>query len=228
MANENPFGASDPRDKKTYYLVVTPFRRFLIGGLRKLLALTATWQAQGVENFPISGPVALAANHLTNFDVFLLQFITPRPIYFMGKEELFRNPFMDWGLRQLGGFPVYRGAHDEWAFRYAQRVLEKGLVLGIFPEGTRNKGEGLRPAKTGIARLAQAADCPIVPIAIHGTQYLFKRRPRRAEIHLTVGRPLYSEPGETHLSLTERTMFALAEMLPVEARGAYRYHPAGF
>jgi 1-acyl-sn-glycerol-3-phosphate acyltransferase len=172
--------------------------------------------------------VVLASNHLTNIDVFPIQFALKRTIFFMGKEELFRNPALDWALRQLGGFPVYRGANDAWAIRHAERVLEHGLVLGIFPEGTRNKGQGLRPAKTGAARLALKLDCPIVPMAVHGTQYLFRNFPKRIPVKISIGEPIYAEHGETVLNLTDRMMFALADMLPPEARGAYRYRPAGF
>jgi 1-acyl-sn-glycerol-3-phosphate acyltransferase len=145
VTTEFALSTSDPRLRKTYYLYATPFRRIAIPLASGLLALAARWRAEGVENVPTEGPFVLAANHLTNMDVFFMQFSLSRPIFFMGKEELFRNPIMDWMLRQMGGFPVYRGAHDEWAICHAEHVLEQGQVLGIFPEGTRNRGQGLRP-----------------------------------------------------------------------------------
>jgi 1-acyl-sn-glycerol-3-phosphate acyltransferase len=219
---------TDPRDQKTYYLHVTPLRFLVTEILREAFKLISIREIKGVDNLPARGPVIIAANHLTNFDVFPLQFALPRPIFYMGKEELFRNPLMDWFLRQLGAFPVYRGAQDAWAITHAEKVLRQRLVLGIFPEGSRSKGRGLRPAKTGAARLAFTADCPIVPIAIHGTQYMFRKSPRRTKIYITVGAPLYPQPNETLLALTDRMMFAMAEMLPPEARGVYSYHPSGF
>jgi 1-acyl-sn-glycerol-3-phosphate acyltransferase len=220
--------APDPRDQKNYYFQMTPTRQILTPIVKVIFSLFGATQARGVNHLPASGPVILAANHLTNYDVFPLQFVLPRPIFYMGKEELFRNPLMDSLLRQLGGFPVHRGAQDTWAIQHAERVLAHGQVLGIFPEGTRSKGHGLRPAKTGVARLAQSAGCPIVPVAIHGTQYMFRHFPRRTWIRIALGEPIYPEPDETHLGLTERVMFSMAAMLPPEARGAYRYHPAGF
>jgi 1-acyl-sn-glycerol-3-phosphate acyltransferase len=219
---------ADPRHQKTYYLRVTPLRTLVTAILRQIFKLITISEVKGIENLPSSGPVIVAANHLTNFDVFPLQFALPRPIFYMGKEELFRNSFMDWFLRQLGAFPVYRGAQDAWAIDHAEKVLRHSLVLGIFPEGSRSKGRGLRPAKTGAARLAHSMHCPIVPIAIHGTQYIFRKFPQRAKIYITVGSPLHPQPGETHLALTDRTMFAMAEMLPPEGRGVYAYHPSGF
>jgi 1-acyl-sn-glycerol-3-phosphate acyltransferase len=225
---DNAGDQSDPRDQKTYYLNVTPLRFIVTAILRATFKLISISDVQGVENLPASGPVIVAANHLTNFDVFPLQFALPRPIFYMGKEELFRNPFMDWFLRQLGAFPVYRGAQDAWAINHAEKVLSQNRVLGIFPEGSRSKGRGLRPAKTGAARLANTMDCPIVPIAIHGTQYMFRKFPRRTKIYITVGEPLYPQADETHLALTDRMMFAMAEILPPEARGVYSYRPSGF
>jgi 1-acyl-sn-glycerol-3-phosphate acyltransferase len=218
----------DPRDQKTYQYNMTPFRKVVTITLMGLFHLVMVMKVQGAQNLPAEGPVILAANHQTNFDVFPLQFALPRPLFYMGKEELFRNPLLDWALRELGAFPVYRGAQDAWAIRHSQRILEHGQVLGIFPEGTRNRGSGLRPAKTGAARLAQEVKCPIVPVAIQGTQFMFKQIPHRARVSITVGEPIYPQPGEMHIDLTERVMFTLAEMLPPEQRGVYRYHPRGF
>jgi 1-acyl-sn-glycerol-3-phosphate acyltransferase len=220
--------APDPRDSKTYYLRMTPFRRVSVPLFEAIYRGFARLEVEGTDKLPAQGAVILAANHLSNYDVFPMQFVLPRPIFFMGKEELFRNPLMDWMVRQLGGFPVYRGEHDDWALRYAQKVLEQGKVLGMFPEGSRNKGIGLRPAKTGAARLALSSQAPILPAALHGPQYMFQRFPRRTAVTIRFGDPILPQPGETHLSLTDRVMFALAELLPAEARGAYRFRPAGF
>jgi 1-acyl-sn-glycerol-3-phosphate acyltransferase len=222
MSGNFTVNSPDPREKKRYYIEMTALRWFITESVRAIFHLISTRQVSGVENLPESGPVVLAANHMTNFDVFPMQFALPRPIFFMGKEELFRNPALDYVLRQLGGFPVYRGAGDEWAIRHAEKVLARGQVLGIFPEGKRNKGSGLRPAKTGAARLAIGAGCPVVPMAVHGTQYMLHRFPTRTPLTLKVGAPLYPLPEEDPVELTERIMLSLAEMLPPESRGEYR------
>jgi len=220
--------APDPRERKTYYFQMTRSRVALTAIVKAIYGTFARFEAEEAEKLPAEGAVILAANHLSNYDVFPLQFALARPIFFMGKEELFRNPVMDWLLRQLGGFPVFRGEHDEWAMRHAQKVLERGQVLGMFPEGSRNKGNGLRPAKTGIARLALATQTPIVPVALHGPQYMFRGFPKRTLVRVHFGDPIAPQHGETHLSLTDRVMFALAALLPPEARGSYRFRPAGF
>ena len=100
--------------------------------------------AVGAENLPADGCVILAANHLTNFDVFPMQLCLPRPLFFMAKSELHKNPILDAFLRACGAFPVFRGKKDQWAIRHAEKVLEHGQVLAMFPEGSRSKGRGPR------------------------------------------------------------------------------------
>ncbi len=228
MSSETPLDTPDRRDQLKYYFEYTPFRRVATPTLRLLFGVVATMRVSGVENLPIKGPVVLAANHQTNFDVFPMQFALPRPIFFMAKAELHRNPLLDAALRQLGAFPVERGARDEWAMRHAQKVLEHGQVLGIFPEGTRSKGHGLRPAKTGAARLAIAVGCPIVPMVIQGTLRMFHGFPKRTPVEITLGEPFFPLHAETALALTDRLMFTLAEMLPLDQRGVYAERPLGF
>jgi 1-acyl-sn-glycerol-3-phosphate acyltransferase len=218
----------DPRLKKTYYLHVTTTRKIITVIAAGIYKIISDIDVSGLNNLPSTGPVILAANHITNYDVFAMQLVLPRPIFFMGKEELFRNPILERVLRKLGGIPVYRGAQDEWAMQHAEEVLFTGGVLGIFPEGTRNKGIGLRPAKTGAARLALLTDCPIIPLTIHGTQFMFRDFPRRTKVEIKIGPLIEMEVTDSALSLTDRLMFRLADMLPPESRGAYRYRPPGF
>ena len=212
---------TDPRDKKKFYLTDTPQRRVMIAFARSLFRLAMELGVEGLENFPREGAVILASNHVTNFDVFPMQFALPRPIFFMGKAELFRNPIMDIFIRNLSGFPVNRGEKDVWAMRHAAKVLKHGQTLGMFPEGKRSKGKGLAVAKTGAARLAIDALCPIVPMLIVGSDRFFKRFPRRTRVQITLLPPLTPMAGENPLSLTDRLMFTLAEALPKEMRGIY-------
>ena len=218
----------DPRDRKKFYFIDTPQRRALVTLARSLFKLVMTLNIAGLENFPRHGPVVLAANHVTNFDVFPMQFALPRPIFFMGKAELFKNPLLDVFLRNLSGFPVNRGEKDLWAMRHAAKVLQHGQTLGMFPEGKRSKGKGLAVAKTGAAHLALNANCPIVPMAVVGSDQFFKRFPHRTPVQITVLPPLIPKPGENSLALTDRLMFTLAQALPEDMRGAYAEMPKGF
>lgn len=219
---------TDPRDLKKYAFQTTFFRRVLVGTLRFFLRAVIKIEARGFEHIPDDGPVVLVSNHLTNYDVFPMQMMIERPLFFMTKSELHRNPVMDAVLRNLGAFPVYRGQRDEWALHHAQKVLEHNQVLTLFPEGTRSKGRGLKSGKTGAARLALKMNCPIVPVAIDGTHRMFKHFPRRSRITLVIGAPIHPTPGESALGLTDRLMFTIADLLPLELRGVYAKRPAGF
>ena len=216
----------DPREKKRYYFTDTPQRRALIGIARSIFKLILTTDVRGLENFPHEGPAILAANHVTNFDVFPMQFALPRPIFFMGKAELFKNPLVDLLLRNLSGFPIHRGEKDDWAMRHAAKVLKHGQTLGMFPEGKRSKGKGLAVAKTGAARLAIEGNCAIVPMAVVGSDQFFKRLPDVRANHDILTAP--TQAGESTLALTDRLMFTLAQALPEEMRGAYAELPKAF
>ncbi|MFZ5903957.1 MAG: lysophospholipid acyltransferase family protein [Chloroflexota bacterium] len=218
----------DPRERKRFYFHATPLRRFAVWLLMRIFRLAMTMDVRGLENFPLDGAVVVAANHVTNFDVFPMQLALPRPIFFMGKAELFKFPPMDFFLRNAGAFPVFRGEKDAWAMMHARRVLDHGQTLGMFPEGTRSRSRGLGVAKTGTARLAIEADCPIVPMAIAGSDRFFRKFPHRVRVTVTLLPPLLPKPGETPLALTDRLMFALASALPEDMRGVYAEIPKGF
>jgi 1-acyl-sn-glycerol-3-phosphate acyltransferase len=218
----------DPRDHKSFAFRATFFRKFLIAILRPAFRLFMKMEVQGLENLPSDGPVVIACNHVTNFDVFPMQLGLPRPIFYMAKAELFKFPLMDVALRNLGAFPVHRGAKDAWSMRHARKVLENGQLLGMFPEGTRSKGRGLGVAKTGTARMAIETDSPIVPMVLTGTDGFFKGFPRRANVTVKLLPPLLPNPGETPLALTDRLMFRMASALPEDMRGVYAEIPKGF
>jgi 1-acyl-sn-glycerol-3-phosphate acyltransferase len=177
--------------------------------------------AEGVGHLPLEGPVLLVCNHVTNFDVIPMQLSLPRPFFPMAKSEIFEHPLSAWLYRELGAFPVRRGERDEWALDCALGLLARGEVLLMFPEGTRNRGRGLRHGKTGAARLALATGTPIVPMTVYGTHCLFRPVHRRSPVSVTVGRPFRAEPGDTPAGLTDRIMRTLARMLPPDQRGVY-------
>lgn len=218
----------DPRDNKRFYFHATLFRKGVVAIARQVFRLFMKLDVQGLENFPPDGAVIIACNHVTNFDVFPMQLSLPRPVFYMGKAELFKFPLLDWAFRQVGAFPVRRGEKDQWAMLHARRVLENGQTLGMFPEGTRNKGRGLGVAKTGTARLAIETGSPIVPMVVIGSDKFFERFPRRTDVTVKLLPPLTPHPGDTPLALTDRLMFGMAAVLPEDMRGVYAEIPKGF
>src|SRR5919205_406014 len=123
----------------------------------------------GREHIP-SGGVILAANHRSFLDPFVIGCCLPRPIYFVAKRELFKNPIIGWFLNCMGAFPVRRGESDEESVATALALLERGQAVVIFPEGTRIRSGSLGRPKRGVGRLALQSGAPVVPIALTGTE----------------------------------------------------------
>lgn len=176
----------------------------------------------GRDNIPQDGGFILAVNHVMFYDVVPVQIaLGARPIFYMAKGELFSNPLTALLFRSLLAFPVQRGAGDATALDFARRLLERGQVVGIFPEGTRSHGRGLGRGKSGAARLALLTGAPILPVAIDGTQDLLRAFPRRTQVRISIAAPLFPLPQEKVTALTERAMRCIAEMLPEKYQGQY-------
>lgn len=151
----------------------------------------------GKENFPEKGPYIGVVNHNSNMDAVAMSLVVKHRAYTMAKDSLFRVPVLKWWLKVIGMFPVVRDASDHWAFNYAGDLLKKGEVLFMAPEGTRKKevGQRQRP-RTGFVRLAQMIDCPVVPVAIYGTDKVLPPGawlPRPVKVRVKVGKPIKFE-----------------------------------
>ncbi len=124
------------------------------------------YKVNGKHNVPKDGAYIVCSNHLSNYDPILLALTQKRQIFYMAKQELFKNKLAAKVIRTLGAFPVTRGAGDGKAINEAENVVNDGKLLGIFIEGTRSKtGEFLRP-KSGAAIVAQQMNVPVIPVCI--------------------------------------------------------------
>ncbi len=199
-----------------------------------LLRLLVGFTVVGARRMPRRGPVILVSNHLHNFDPIVLGAAVPRPVFYMAKRELFQHPAFRWLLRNFGGFPVNRAAIDRAALRQVAALLDAGLVVGVFPEGTRSVTGALNQVHSGVALLALQSGAPILPIGVTGTEDLpldakaarRPRRRRRSRVRVVVGEPFTlppRRPGEKQdlAALTERIMLEVAALLPPAYRGAY-------
>lgn len=130
----------------------------------------------GRENIPKDGGVILAGNHRHIFDPCMPILSTKRPVHYMAKKELFKSP-VGWFFKVVGCIPVDRGHDNTNSKQAALVVLKNGEVLGIFPEGTRNKtGKGLLPFKYGAVSMSNKSGALIVPFAITGKYRLFNNK----------------------------------------------------
>lgn len=128
----------------------------------------------GLENIPKEGAIILAGNHTSILDPLILISATKRSIHFLAKEELWH------GLKKIifnnmGLIPVNRKIKDHNALVMAEDYLKDGSVIGIFPEGTTEKGRGLLPFKIGSVKMAQDTNTKIVPFIINGKYRLLGR-----------------------------------------------------
>ena len=149
------------------------FLRPAVVGLFKLLYRPTV---VGKENIPENGRAVLAGNHKGLTDCFMLAISTKRCVHFLAKAELFKGKFMNGFFRGLGAIPVHRKTKDHNALVSALEVLREDKLIGIFPEATLNRGEGIiLPFKIGAVKMASDTHSPIVPFIISGEYKLFKK-----------------------------------------------------
>jgi 1-acyl-sn-glycerol-3-phosphate acyltransferase len=128
-------------------------------------------RAVGVENVPEQGPLVLAPNHFSQMDHFFIGVYLRRKIRFMAKSQLFGPPVLTYVYKHGGVFPVRRGHHDEEAFETVHELLGQGEMLLVYAEGGRSRSQRLGRPKPGIGRIALESGVPIVPVAIHGSEW---------------------------------------------------------
>jgi 1-acyl-sn-glycerol-3-phosphate acyltransferase len=177
-------------------------------------------EVSGREHEPPRGPFIAVSNHWSALDPPVLGAALRRKVHFMAKQELFEIPLLRSWMRCIGTFPVRRGEPDRQAIRTALQVLERGGVVGIFPEGTRNPRGYLLPAEPGAAFLALRARVPILPVGILGTLEILPKGawvPRVRKIRVRIGPPfrlddLEHAPDRLQQA-SDRIMTAIAGLL---------------
>ncbi|MEW1959959.1 lysophospholipid acyltransferase family protein [Kineococcus sp. NPDC059986] len=174
-------------------------------GVGKVFA-HGVWNSRvlGAENVPRTGPVLFAANHASIMDGPLLFGVTPRPAHFLVKSEMFTgsplNRFVGWSLLQAGQIPIDRTRGDRDALQSVLAVLAAGGAAGVFPEGTRGRGDAAS-VRSGIAWIALQSGAPVVPVACLGAHLPGEPRrsvpPVRRRLTFCFGEPftVVKEPG---------------------------------
>ena len=144
--------------------------------LGPLLRLVFRPTVEGIEHVPEEGPGILASNHLSYADWLFMPLTVDRKITFVAKAEYFTSPGIKGWLQKMfftgaGQVPIDRSSGDaaSGALVTAKRVLAKGDLFGIYPEGTRSHDGKLYRGKTGVARLAIETGIPVIPVAVVGT-----------------------------------------------------------
>lgn len=154
----------------------------------------------GQENIPDEGGAIFASNHLSFSDSIFLPLVVPRRMTFLAKSDYFNGRGLKGRLtaaffKGVGQLPVDRsgGTASNAALNSGLRVLRRGELLGIYPEGTRSPDGRLYRGRTGVARLALEGKVPVIPVAMIGTdkaQPTGKVIPRIMRIGVRIGKPL--------------------------------------
>ena len=191
--------------------------------LKGTLAPLYRLKVQGAENVPESGSVVLASNHISNIDPLFVGTACPRQVRFMAKVELWKFAPLGWLLQALAAFPVRRGEADREAVRMGLKVVSEGAVLGIFPEGHRQRSGALGQPQPGVGMFCLKEGVSTVPVVITGTNRIIRNgRPGLPRVTVTFGPPLdLAVPAgfprsERNREATRRIMEALAGMLGQE------------
>lgn len=148
-------------------------KRVLLGPI--LLAVYRPW-VEGAENVPAGGPAIIAGNHLTVVDSLFMPLVIERRVTFLAKSDYFTGRGVKGWFKRIffggtGNVPIDRsgGKASEAALRTGLKILERGDLLGIYPEGTRSPDGRLYRGRTGVARMALEARAPVIPVAMIGT-----------------------------------------------------------
>lgn len=171
----------------------------------------------GTENIPLRGAVLLASNHRSNLDPFFLGVSSPRQIHFMAKAELWKVKALGRVIEILGSFPVNRGEADRRAVRRALDLLEGGAVVGMFPEGHRQRDGGFGEINPGVALFSLREGVTTIPVVMEGTDRVAKGRfLRLAKVRVVFGPPLQLPAAD--LPKSQRSL-AVSQALAESYRG---------
>jgi 1-acyl-sn-glycerol-3-phosphate acyltransferase len=189
---------------------------------------------EGFERLPAEGPAILCPNHVSFLDSAFVMLHVPRNISFVGKAEYMDSWKTKYLFPAMGMIPIDRSGGDksQAALDTAERVLRKGELFGIFPEGTRSRDGYLYKGRTGAVRLALKVGCPIFPVGVVGTREIQPPDAKAPKLFrdcsIRVGRPInvkrYLDRGDDHLVLrqvTDELMFEIRELTGQEYRNVY-------
>jgi 1-acyl-sn-glycerol-3-phosphate acyltransferase len=196
--------------------------------LRPVFRVLFRPRVSGAHHIPRSGGALLASNHLSMCDSLFLPAMTRRRVSFLAKQEYFTGRGVKGRakaafVRGTGLIPIDREDTDAAAAALATgaRAVEQGMLLGVYPEGTRSPDGRLFRGKTGVARMAMDTGVPVVPVGMVGTdrvQPIGTVVPKIARVGVRVGPPLQppvpsSDPDverEIVRAFTEQIMASIA------------------
>jgi len=228
--------ASQPRHAGFAYAL----GRSIISPLARLIYRP---RVEGKENVPRSGAVIFASNHLSFIDSIAIPVAAPRPVHFLAKSSYFEGTGVKgWASKtffeSIGAIPVRRGAGQAAldALDLQRQLLDDGLAVALYPEGTRSTDGRLYKGRTGVAFLALQTGAPVVPVGLVGTDKVMpvgaKIPSTKERITVRFGEPLDLSPhgpassGRARRLATDEIMAAIHALSGQELAGTYNEAPA--
>ena len=210
------------RDPTLIYRLARHLGRFCFGTFGR-------FKVTGTENIPPHGPLIVACNHMAFTDPPVLVAAFPRPLHFLGKRELFSNPFGRFVMRSFHVLPYDRTTGSTETMRTLLNLLERDQAVVIFPEGTRSPTHSLQEAQLGVVYLALKSQAPILPVGITGTQKIkaWRMPVPFCTMSANIGPPFTlpvvegRTPRPVMHTMLRMIMERVAQQLPPEFRGVY-------
>jgi cytidylate kinase len=203
LAERPPPGDPLARMESTWFQL---WHEFLYLPYHTLFTLGVSLRLQGKRNMPWTGPALIIANHQSYLDPILVGLVARRPLVYVARRTLFRNPYFAWMIRSLNAIPIDQDGIGLDGIRAMLEQFKRGRPVLIFPEGSRTEDGRMLPLKPGIHLLIKRAKVPIVPVGIAGAfdaWPIWRKYPLPAPLFLpaqpgtlsvSMGKPFDSKP----------------------------------
>lgn len=173
-------------------------RKYVSGFFRLELKLSGCKiTVRGKENIPTDTPVLYVGNHRSYFDILIYHESIGTPVGFIAKKEMRKVPLLPLYMDDIGCLFLDRNDIKQGMeiIKQGTEFMKMGHSMILFPEGTRNQTDTLLPFKEGGYKMAEKAKCPIVPVAVSGSDLLLESAPKKRikghEVIIEFGKPFY-------------------------------------
>lgn len=216
------------RGEKLYFLCIR-WLRAVVWAASWMLGIRN--QVLGYENLPTDrrAPAILLVKHQSTWETFSLPTLMPHPLAFVFKKELLYIPFFGWAMSRLDMIHIDRSKRSQAFAKVTQQgktLMDQGVWVIMFPEGTRIPRGQQGTYKSGGTRLAVQTGAPVIPIAVTSGRCWPRRAliKRPGTVVFSIGRPIPSEGRDPDDLMREVEAWIEAEMRRLDPE-AYRTHP---
>jgi 1-acyl-sn-glycerol-3-phosphate acyltransferase len=205
--------------------------RYILGYLALFLgSLFAKTKVKGSENIPEKGPFIVACNHFNRLDPPFVIFAIKKPINFLMASDQKVEPQLMWAPWLYGFIPTNRQNIAPSSIKNSLKVIIKGEIIGIFPEGTATE-QLIRPAKNGAAYLAMKTGAKILPMSLIGMENIWTNwfKGIRPKLQINIGKPFLPIPlpkehanrNKAIKTTGKEIMCRIASLMPDKYHGVY-------